>query len=129
MTAWWEYAVMIPAAIFGGVAMFLSVPMIIMTLIVGMGSFKHIIFIDKQLAKNLDKYYDERGYMRNQYQIWTFIQTRFIHYCVAYPFIRHRATSDSMKFKIFMWVNAVGWWGWIGVSVFGFLGKLLGIIP
>ena len=125
---WFEFLIMIPAVFFAALAMAWAVTAIIILPTVSLGSFKHIIFIDKQLAKDLDKYYDKNGYMRPQYQASWDVGSRFIDYCIAYPFIRKRASTDSKKFKIFMWWNASGMWSWLGVFVFGFLAKFLDII-
>ena len=104
-----------------------AVPAVIMSAIVSLGSYKHIMFIDQQLAKNLDKYYDEKGYMRPRYQASWEIGSRCFDYWVKYPFIRKRATSDSVKFKVFMWINALGMWSVIMVAFLAFLDKGLGI--
>ncbi len=57
---WWELLIMVPGSIFAGYAIAWSVPGVIMSATVSLGSFNHIIFIDKQLAKGLDKYYDKK---------------------------------------------------------------------
>ncbi len=119
---------MIPAAIFGGYAIAWSIPAVIMISVVSLGSFKHIIFIDQQLAKDLNKYYDNNGYMRPKYQASWDVGSRFINYCIAYPFIRYREQTDSKKFKVFMWLNSLGLWSWVGVFCFGLLGKLCSVI-
>ncbi len=125
---WWEFFIMIPGAIFGGYAIAWSFLGSIVVPVIALGSFKHIIFIDKQLAKDLNKYYDDYGYMRPKYQFFMAISNRFFDYCVAYPFIRKRATTDSKKFKVFMWVNALGMWSWIGMIFFVILANVFGII-
>ena len=125
---WWELLIMVPGSIFAGYAIAWSVPGVIMSATVSLGSFKHILFIDKQLAKDLDKYYDRNGHMRPQYQASWDVGSRFIDYCIAYPFIRKRASTDSKKFKVFMWWNTSGMLSWLGVFVFGFLAKFLDII-
>lgn len=109
----WELLIMVPGSIFAGYAIAWSVPGVIMSAIVSLGSFKHIIFIDKQLAKDLDKYYDKNGHMRPQYQMSWEIGSRCFDYWIKYPFIRKRVTTDSIKFKIFMWVNVLGVWSYI----------------
>ena len=83
--------------------------------VISFGSFKYIIFIDRQLAKDLDKYYAPNGYMRPKYQASWDVGTRFINYCLMYPFIRKRATTNSIKFKAFMWWNSLGLWLFYGV--------------
>ncbi|OAJ95292.1 hypothetical protein APB76_07570 [Vibrio bivalvicida] len=119
---------MIPAVILGGYAIFWSVPAVVMVSIVSLGSLKHIIFMDGQLAKDLNKYYDEKGYMRPRYQLSWEIGSRCFDYWVKYPFIRKRVTSESKKFKVFMWVNALGMWSWVGVFCFGLIGKVFNVI-
>ncbi|PQJ85045.1 hypothetical protein BTO22_16335 [Aliivibrio sifiae] len=52
----------------------------------------------------------------------------FSYFCFIYPFIRKRASTDSKKFTVFMWWNALGMWSWLGVFVFGFLAKFFGTI-
>ena len=76
--------------------------------LISLGSYERIIYIDKQLAKSLDKYYDKNGYMRPKYQLSWEISNRFCYYCFAYPFVRKRASTSSKKFKVFMWWNAIG---------------------
>ena len=95
--------------------------------VIALGSFKHIIYLDKQLAKDLDKYYDSYGYMRPKYQSFFEVGSRYIDYCYAYPFIRKRATTGSWKFRVFMWWNALGSWSWVMVFFLAFLEKGLGI--
>lgn len=107
--------------ILGGYALFWSLFGAIFLSIISLGSFKHIIYIDKQLAKNLDKYYDEKGYMRQRYQLSSAMGSRFMYYCVAYPFIRYRVYTDSIKFSVFMWFNSLGYWSWIGVFICMFI--------
>ncbi len=102
-----------------------AIPIVIMISVVSLGSFKYIIFIDKQLAKDLNKYYDHNGYMRPKYQASWDVGSRFINYCIAYPFIRHREQTDSKKFKAFMWVNALGMWSYIFSFMLMVIGKHL----
>jgi hypothetical protein len=85
-----------------------GVPATIVAHIISNGSLRHIIYLDKQLAKDLDKLYDSRGNMRTTLN--TTIGCRYMGYCISYPFIRHRTTTTSIKFRTFMWVNAIGSW-------------------
>ncbi|EFP96541.1 hypothetical protein [Vibrio caribbeanicus] len=114
-------------AFFGVYALAYSFPSIIILPLISLGSFKYIIYIDKQLAKDLNKYYNDYGYMLPKHQAPHDVGTRFINYCVAYPFIRHRVKTDSLKFKAFMWWNAGGMWSWIIVFILIFIEKGLGI--
>lgn len=126
IATWWELLIMIPAAICAGYAIIWAIPGVIASIIISMGSLKYIIYLDKQLAKNIDRLYDSKGQIRNP--LFTTIAGRYHKYCIVYPFIKGRATTNSVKFKIFMWVNALGFWSWIGVIVFGGVAKSLGII-
>ncbi|QFT39757.1 hypothetical protein GGC03_25145 (plasmid) [Vibrio sp. THAF191c] len=94
-----------------------SLPAAIVLATVSLGDFKYIITIDKYLAKDLGKYYDKNGFMRPDYQMSYSIGSRFIGYCIKYPFIHHRARNQSTKFRLFMWANTVGTWGWLGTLV------------
>ncbi len=114
-------------AVFGVIAIVWCFPSILVLPVISLGSFKHIIFIDKQLAKDLNKYYDDKGYMRPKYQASWDVGSRFTNYCIAYPFIRHREKTDSKKFKAFMWWNALGFWSWIIVFFLAFLERGLGL--
>ncbi|TKF22427.1 hypothetical protein FCV50_23600 [Vibrio kanaloae] len=127
--AWYELLAASLGLIFGSYAIVWSVPAVIMNAIVSLGSFKHIIFMDKQLAKDLDKYYDDKGYMRPKYQLSWEIGSRCFDYWVKYPFIRKRVTTDSVKFKVFMWVNALGMWSWIVLILSLIFLKLTGYMP
>ncbi|MBE4458280.1 hypothetical protein HJ013_22245, partial [Vibrio parahaemolyticus] len=95
--AWYELLAASLGLIFGTYALVWSIPAVIMVAVVSLGSFKHIIFIDKQLAKDLNNYYDSNGYMRPKHQASWDVGSRFINYCIAYPFIRHREQTDSKK--------------------------------
>ncbi|MEL7293619.1 MAG: hypothetical protein AAGJ88_16835 [Pseudomonadota bacterium] len=123
---WYEGIIISLGLLFGGYAIAWSLPGAIVLATVALGSVKHIVFIDKQLAKDLAKYYDENGYMRPQYQVSYSIGTRFINYCIVYPFIRHRQTVKSVKFKAFMWLNSTGYWGYIILFCSMLLLKLTG---
>ena len=114
-------------AFFGVYGIFWSVPAVIMVSIVSLGSLKHIIFMDKQLAKDLSKYYDDKGYMRPKYQLSWEVGSRCFDYWVKYPFIRKRSTTESKKFKVFMWFNSLGMWSWIIVFFLAFLERGLGL--
>lgn len=107
------------------VALFWSIPGIIISITVAMGSYKYIINIDKNLAKDLNKLYYPNGQIRDM--IFTKIANRFHTYCVTYPFIKKRAKNSSLKFKLFMWFNSVGYWCWIFVITLVLIGKLFGI--
>ena len=101
-----------------------AVPGVVMASIVSLGSLKHIISMDQQLAKDLSKYYDDKGNMRPKYQLSWEIGSRCFDYWVKYPFIRWRSTTDSKKFKVFMWVNAVGIWSYILCFGLMLMGKM-----
>lgn len=108
--------------LFGFYALVWSIPAVIMGAIISLGDPQRIVFIDHQLSKNVDKLHANRMCMLSAY-----INTRLFHYWVKYPFIRKRATTDSIKFKIFMWGNSVGAWSWIMIFFLAFLEKGLGI--
>lgn len=94
-----------------------SLPAAILLTAVSLGNFKHIITIDKYLAKDLDKYFDKNGYMRPDYQLSYSIGSRFIGYCIKYPFIHYLTRNQSIRFRLFMWANTIGTWRWLGTLV------------
>ncbi|EHD2271077.1 hypothetical protein [Vibrio cholerae] len=124
-----DLAVIIPALITGGYLIAWAIPGAIILSIISLGSLKHIIFIDKQLAKDLDKYYDNNGNMRLNHNMPYSISSRFTSYCLAYPFIKGRVKTKSVKFKFFMWINSLGYWSFWGTGFFVLLAKLMAIIP
>ncbi|ODQ01350.1 hypothetical protein BGK46_16995 [Salinivibrio sp. SS2] len=83
MNNFFEHAYTIITGIFAAYVIIWSVPAVIMSAMVSLGSIERIVFIDKQLAKNLDKYYDEKGYMRWKYQMSYSIGTRLFGYWLA----------------------------------------------
>ncbi|WP_021022803.1 hypothetical protein [Salinivibrio costicola] len=126
--SWYEIITIVIGMAFGGYLVLWSIPGVIMSAMVSLGSIERILFIDKQLAKNLSKYYDDRGYMRWKYQMSYSIGTRLFGYWLLYPFIKHRATTTSKKFKLFMWVNCIGVWSFFISPCFSLLVKWLGVI-
>lgn len=121
--SWWELLIMIPAAIFGGYAIVWSIPGVIFGVVLSLGDPQRIVWIDKQLSKNADKLHSNYQCMMPYNVI-----SRYIDYCIAFPFISHRITSDSLRFKVFMWFNSLGFWCWIGLIILGLIAKTLGII-
>ena len=120
---WWELVIMIPAAFFGGYALIWSIPGVFFGAVLSLGEPKRIVWLDKQLAKDVNKLHSDYQNMLSYS-----IMSRFMNYCIAYPLIRHRATTNSTKFKLFMWANSLGFWSWLAVILLGGLAKALGII-
>ncbi|MCG7490370.1 hypothetical protein MHN79_12805 [Vibrio sp. Of14-4] len=85
-----------------------SIPGVIMSAMVSLGDPQRIVFIDHQLSKDVEKLHCHPRCM-----ISSNIACRLFWFWVSYPFIRKRATTESIKFKIFMWVNALGMWSYI----------------
>jgi hypothetical protein len=77
------------------------VPLGIQSISISLGNSKRILFIDEQLAKDVNKVYEKPFHM-------TFfaIGGRFNRYCVAYPFICHRMTTTSKGFRTLMTLNS-----------------------
>ncbi|WP_059122911.1 hypothetical protein [Vibrio sp. MEBiC08052] len=88
----------------------------------GYGSLSHIQFLDSQLAKDKNKSHSIISFM---------ITNRYNWYCLAFPFIRHRATTTSKSFWVVMWLNSL----WIYTTFFVFIlgmlkrASLLGFMP
>ena len=125
--AWYELLAASLGLIFGGYGILWAVPGGIILFTISHGSFKHIIYLDKQLAKNLDKYYGWNGHLLDP--LTSTIGCRYMGYCLVYPFIRYRVTTKSKKFKVFMWVNTIGFWSWIILGLSVILLKLTGYMP
>lgn len=107
---------------FGFYALIWSVPAVVMSSMVSLGDPQRIVFIDHQLSKNVDKLHRHPRCM-----ISSNIVCRLFGFWVIYPFIRSRATTNSKKFKVFMWVNTLGMWSWLIVFFLAFLERGLGI--
>ena len=102
-----------------------GIPWIIISITISMGSFKYIIYLDKELSKDLDELYTSNGQMKES--LFTNIANRYNKYCICYPFIRHRITTRSIKFRIFMWINSLWIWSVFGVVFLIVLAKSLGV--
>lgn len=121
---WWELLIMLPAAVFSAYALAWSVPGAIMNAMVSLGDPQRIVYIDKQLSKNVDKLHSDLSCM-----VSANIGTRLFGYWFKYPFISNRIVGSSIKFRIFMWVNALGLWSWVGTLTCLALAKVVGIMP
>ena len=66
--------------------------------------------MDQQLAKDINKCHDHMGNLTARYSGFTAIGSRCVDYWFMFPFIQHRVTTNSMKFKVFMWFNSLGLW-------------------
>ncbi|MEF1257254.1 MULTISPECIES: hypothetical protein [unclassified Vibrio] len=113
------------SGVFAIYAIIWGIPGVLMSAVVGLGNVQRIVFIDKQLAKDLDKLYDEKGYLRWQFQTSYSIVSRLTRYWIAYPFIRYRVKTESKKFRLFMWINSIGIWSWLLAPSLSFVEKLM----
>lgn len=86
-----------------------ALPGTIMNAVVALGDPQRIVFIDKQLSKDVEKLHDNWSSM-----LFTNIAIRLYGYWISYPFIRKRASTASRKFSLFMWFNCLGMWSVIG---------------
>lgn len=85
-----------------------AIPGTIIGVVLGLGDSKRIVFIDNQLSKDVKKLHANFICMM-PYKIIN----RFMVYSIVFPFIKHRMTTKSLKFKFFMWLNCIGFWCWI----------------
>lgn len=92
--------------LFGIYVLIWAIPCSIYLSVISLGDVQRIVFIDKQLSKNVEKLHSDSNCM-----FFTSKGTRFMGYCILYPFIRHRATTKSKKFKFMMWSNCLCFWG------------------
>lgn len=90
-----------------------ALPAVLFGAVLSLGDSKRIIWIDKVLSKDVEKLHS------NYFSMMSYsIISRFMGYCIAFPFISGRAKNTVMKFKVFMWANSIGWWGVILFSVY-----------
>lgn len=89
-------------------ALIWALPGAIVGIILALGSEERIAWLDKQLSKDADKFHSNYQCMAS-----CNIFSRYIDYCITYPFIRHRANDMSRIFGFFMWVSTIGIWSWI----------------
>lgn len=129
MIVWYEALIIGLGLLFGAYFFIWAIPGVLLSAIVSLGDYKYIVLIDRELAKDLGTLYDDKGYMLPKYQLSWKIANRLAIYSILYPLIRKRASTDSVKFKLFMWTNAIGWWSLIGSVICVGLAKVLGIIP
>ncbi|EOK5707184.1 hypothetical protein ACM6U7_004383 [Vibrio vulnificus] len=123
-TEWEFWFIGVPTTILGGYALVWAIPGVIFGAVLAFGNTDRITWIDVQLSKNTGKLHSNYQSMM-PYNI----MSRFMHYCFAYPFIRNRMTTTSIKFRLFMWVNALGFWAFAGTGILVLLAKTLNIIP
>lgn len=119
---WYELLVLCIAAFFGGYAFIWAIPGIIFGAVLGLGDPQRMVFIDKQLSKNVTKLHSNTGCMMSYSII-----NRFLGYSLIYPFIRHRTVTDSVKFRVFMWINCLGFWSWIITPILVSILKSMGV--
>jgi len=99
-------------------ALLWAIPGVIFGATLALGNPQRIIWIDQQLSKDVKKLHSNYQSMMSYN-----IMSRFMHYCIAYPFIRRRAMTDSIRFRVFMWLNSLGFWCWIFGVVLALIGK------
>ncbi|HDZ9267157.1 TPA: hypothetical protein RUZ06_003308 [Vibrio cholerae] len=123
-TEWEFWFIGVPTIILGGYVFIWAIPGVVFGAVLAFGDGKRITWIDAQLSKDTKK-------LHSNYQCMMpyNIMSRFMHYCFAYPFICHRITTNSIKFRVFMWVNSLGFWCFLGVGLLVLLAKILNIIP
>ncbi|MCA2016056.1 hypothetical protein LDJ79_08035 [Vibrio tritonius] len=93
-----------------------ALPAVLFGAVLSLGDSKRIIFIDNVLSKDVEKLHANNNSMMSYSII-----SRFMRYCIIFPFIKKRAINTSIKFKIFMWINSIGWWGVISFSIYALL--------
>lgn len=93
-----------------------ALPAVLFGAVLSLGDSKRIIFIDNVLSKDMEKLHENN----NSMMLYSII-SRFMRYCIISPFIKKRAINTSIKFKIFMWINSIGWWGVILFSIYALL--------
>ncbi|KXF83368.1 hypothetical protein [Enterovibrio coralii] len=86
-----------------------ALPGTIMNVVVALGDPQRIVFIDKQLSKDVEKLHANWSCM-----LFTNIAIRLYGYWITYPFIRKRVSTTSKIFSLFMWFNCLGMWSFIG---------------
>ncbi len=71
------------------------------------GDEKYILFMDEQLSKHPN---------RRESMIPSLIGARHHIYSILLPFIFHRVTTKSIKFKVIMWLNCLWFWS-VGIFI------------
>ncbi len=89
-------------------AIFWVLPGTIMNIVVALGGLEKIIFIDEQLAEDLNKLYWPNGEIRKP--LHSTIAIRLYCYWLTFPFIYKRSKTRLIKFHLFMWFNSIGIW-------------------
>lgn len=121
---WYEALTVFLGLGFGSLALAWAVPGAIMNAVVSLGDPQRIVFIDNELSKDAEKLHSNLSCM-----VSANIGTRLFGYWLAYPFIKSRSSTTSVKFKIFMWFNSIGTWSWIATAICLFIAKLTGLMP
>ncbi len=125
LTKEWEFwFIGVPTILFGSYVLIWAIPGTICGVILALGNSKRMIWIDNQLSKDAKKLHSN-----DQSMMPYSITSRFMRYCLTYPFISHRITTTSTKFRVFMWINTLGFWSFLSVSFLVFIAKAIKIIP
>lgn len=120
MSVFFESTFTIITGILAFYAILWALPCAIFGAVLSLGDPQRIVFIDKQLAKDVVKLHSNYQCMMS-YEI----TTRFMLYCFKYPFIRYRVKTNSWRFRLFMWVNCIGFWSFALVPTLTMLEKAL----
>ncbi|NAW59326.1 MULTISPECIES: hypothetical protein [unclassified Vibrio] len=121
---WWEVGIIVLLAVFGGYMLLWAVPGTLCGVVLSLGDPQRIVYIDKQLSKDVKKLHAKPMCMLS-----ASIMSRYVDYCISYPFIRHRVTTESKKFRAFMWFNSLGFWSFIISGVLTLVVRILDILP
>ncbi|SMS01479.1 hypothetical protein VIM7927_02775 [Vibrio mangrovi] len=90
-----------------------GIPCTYQSMKVSLGNIKNIQFIDEQFSSGKAKQY---------HSMTSFdIGTRFTKYCMTYPFICGRVSTESKVFRLMMWLNCL----WFYSFIFLFLAALI----
>ena len=98
-------------------------------IVLSLGSEYRMGFIDEQLSNKKVNIQNLKPYAKAFYEMTSHaIGSRFMWYSITYPWIRHRATTTSKKFKFMMWLNCLWFWSFFSFVVFAYSARHLGFL-
>ena len=107
-----DLLIVMPFVFVGVLTIIIGVPCTICSIVLSLGSECRMGFIDEQLSNKKVDIPNLKPYAKAFYDMTSYaIGFRFMWYSIAYPWIRHRATTKSKKFKSMMWLNCLYYGG------------------
>ncbi len=106
---------------------FWAIPFLFFSIRTALGGYKHILFLDEQLASERFKSRNDSALIAGLDYTFQAIGTRFHCYCILFPFIRKRATTTKRSFWLVMWLHSLWFWSLFFFIILVMISKAMNI--